>query len=98
METRNKDLTCNECDSQENHQKSVVVFSRTEDATVEKITEICCITGEQLPSPDDLVNPSSRRDGVSILIECEHCGHIGSINIVQHKGHTLTTLSGYRYE
>jgi ribosomal protein S27AE len=39
-------------------------------------------------------NPSYRRDGLTIALECEQCGNTSVLNIYQHKGVTYIGWEG----
>lgn len=81
-----KIITCPYCGSDDTHHRGVSVFMRDEDA--ERGVHAVC--GNMSVSVDrDLTgNPSGRRDGLCIEIECERCLKKSTLKIWQHKGTT----------
>lgn len=80
----------------ESHQTKVICYCRHEDETFIKMIEIDLFTGETKMSiikNDDSNNPSSRRQGVSILLEPEGKDQPFYLNIAQHKGHTYISTT-----
>jgi hypothetical protein len=80
-------VLCPSCGGSWTHQRRVEAFFRQEDAATGTHTRVdrsqtttdSCLHG----------NPSRRRDGVRIWIECENCDARFDLTIVQHKGQTF---------
>jgi hypothetical protein len=80
-------LHCPICRAQDMHQRGVAVFYREqEDAPTTMIAVDGLAITLALDSPE---NPSLRRDGLTIDMECEHCLGISAFAIWQHKGGTF---------
>lgn len=77
---------CSSCKSIDTHQKSVDVFFREEDSDTGVATHVD--NNGTTSTSDQTDNPSPRRDGIVISLECEQCPVITKVNIVQHKGGT----------
>jgi hypothetical protein len=83
-------LKCPSCGGEYLHHQKVTTYARHEDAehvlmtTAHKYTA----TTEHVEN-DTSGNPSSRRDGIVVTFECEHCGVPSALAIAQHKGSTL---------
>tara|TARA_R110000868_G_scaffold125056_1_gene330555 strand:- start:44 stop:499 length:456 start_codon:yes stop_codon:yes gene_type:complete len=77
---------CSSCESIDTHQKSVDVFFREEDSDTGVATHVD--DNGTTSTSDQTDNPSPRRDGIVITLECEYCPVITKVNIVQHKGGT----------
>lgn len=78
-------LCCPGCGGNYLHHGAVAIYERDgEDGPTTVVTS-------DLGSLADVIrpNPSSRRDAVGILMECEMCGPVGELCIVQHKGQTF---------
>ena len=86
-------LKCPRCDQLYLHRGEVLVFDRNEDDPFVAVTRVK--TGMVVSAKAKnhrSGNPSPRRDGVSIVFNCETCDHGGTeqyLNIVQHKGETF---------
>ena len=66
------------------HHSRIEVFNRKEDAEIGNHT---VINGSQTIIDNDIsMNPSPRRDGVSIIFWCEQCCEESVLDIIQHKG------------
>ena len=51
------------------------------------------VDGERASVSTDLTgNPSARRHGLTILLECERCQATSELRLAQHKGHTFLTI------
>ena len=86
-------LVCPWCDYQFTHQGKVEVFSREEDATIGAHAVIH--GGEtRVDSHVEDGNPSRRRSGLRVTMECEGCERPFHLCIVQHKGWTLVYIEG----
>jgi hypothetical protein len=83
-------LMCPACGCDHLHQSSAEVFFREQDAE----TGQAHLIAEQgiLAIPMEC-NPSARRDGIRINFFCEECDYKPSLEIVQHKGYTLMSIS-----
>lgn len=87
-------LRCYRCDSNYLHHGDVKVYTRdTEDATDGVRVEVTRGHRGPISTVSRTTmhgNPSSRRDGIAISMECEECGALARpLVIVQHKGQTL---------
>ena len=80
-------LLCPNCGGANLHHRSVEIYTRKEDQTpYQKV----------LVEPDDTIvvgkaasgNPSNRRDGIVVHLDCENCGPVAPLLIAQHKGET----------
>ena len=82
-------LTCAGCGGEWLHHFRIEVYQRvTEDGAGLR----CTIDddGTSKWRRDDMTNnPSSRRDGVRIILRCELCDAITALTIRQHKGQTI---------
>jgi hypothetical protein len=79
---------CPRCGFYYLHQSVVTVYSRAreDDPTVEiEVRNTATIEVRTKATR----NPSSRRDGLAILFDCENCDFVGELTIAQHKGNTL---------
>lgn len=88
-------LVCPCCDEPSLHQIRVKTFSRTEDEDKVAVAVIEQMTGSTLTiTQADLLNqnPSPRRQGLSVVFECERGCHEETpltLEIFQHKGSTM---------
>lgn len=80
-------LVCPRCEDDHMHHKDVHVYDRNEDAL--EGSHVHVRYNEVTYNTNLKGNPSSRRSGVTILFECEHCHANPILNIIQHKGCTL---------
>lgn len=84
------ELMCPQCGENNLHQGAVRVYNRAdEDGPVACVAvndaehvEFC--TGARAI----VENPSGRRQGLTIQMDCEQCGDVGLLAIYQHKGTT----------
>ena len=77
-------LRCPKCGDDYLHHGTVVIYGRAEDQpTTVAVSDISdpTIIGRE--------NPSPRRDAVGIVMDCEGCGPVGELCILQHKGQTF---------
>lgn len=83
-------LACPGCGSENLHHETVLVFSRQEDAENVRRTIVMpdgrCNVG--VVKNDMSGNPSSRRDGLTIMFWCECCDTKPMLCVAQHKGST----------
>ena len=80
-------ILCPRCGSGYTHQHEVAVFNRSEDAEEWVCTTVAWrLINQELNTEG---NPSRRRQGLRISIECEECGEYSGLNIYQHKGQTF---------
>ena len=84
-----KIVTCIHCGSDCTHHRGVSVFMRNEDA--EHGVHAVCDNMSVMVDNDITDNPSGRRDGLCIEIECENCLLKSTLKIWQHKGTTHIT-------
>jgi predicted RNA-binding Zn-ribbon protein involved in translation (DUF1610 family) len=84
-------LLCPECGESVLHQGDTHVFWRESEDSMEGLHTIA--QGHRTVVNSDLKdNPSIRRDGVYIEMECEQCGPVRyKLAILQHKGQTFIT-------
>lgn len=84
-------LSCPVCNENYLHQGAVTVYSRGQDSETVVATRIAEFRGIHSSTVLDVKsrNPSLRRDGLRIEMECEHCGEIGDMLVYQHKGCTF---------
>lgn len=84
-------LLCPSCDEGYLHQGIVEVFNRHEDDDNVRYTVVDSGNVHSQTVPNDASNnPSSRRQGLIIHFECEHCQDTDfMLRIAQHKGFTL---------
>lgn len=92
-------LNCPDCGDNYLHHRGTTIFERSED---ESLTTVIAQNGRtaqisDFPS-DDTCNPSSRRNGLIIEFECEHCHYdreglnglpLHRLAVIQHKGNTF---------
>lgn len=89
-------LECPKCGGPNLHHGDVTVFSRFEDDAATTVTTVEG-NGDVLVSQmvsTKCANPSLRRDGLRITFDCELCGEIQELCIVQHKGTTFMYWDG----
>jgi hypothetical protein len=84
-------LCCPYCGEQYLHHREVTVFRRIED---DPDTEEVTVSTQPATAPTvamevECLNPSSRRDGLAITFECEHCLERPEFAIAQHKGQSF---------
>ena len=80
-------LNCKNCGFEYLHREKTEAFERTEDAAFGlhvKIENDSATTDTCLE-----LNPSPRRDGLTIEFSCEGCKERSVLSIYQHKGYTL---------
>ena len=83
-------VTCPKCKETYTHHGATRLFTRdTEDADTGNLVVsegFSTLVKAQAPMGN---NPSRRRNGIAIDMECEACGPIGRLAIFQHKGQTF---------
>ena len=81
---------CPKCESTYLHHGTISVYFPTEDSPPLGVLSIFSDgnISSLYKAPMDN-NPSRRRDGLAIDMECEVCGPVGRLTIAQHKGQTL---------
>ena len=80
-------LVCPNCSSNYLHHGRIEIFNRGEDA--EKGAHFN-VNGSQVTLDDNLAgNPSGRRHGLKIHLDCEQCAAESALCISQHKGCTF---------
>lgn len=85
-------LICPECDGNNLHHADVSVFNRQEDDEMVMATHVMGSPQTTMTSRvknTHSQNPSSRRHGLIIEFECEHCDVRPKLQISQHKGNTI---------
>jgi hypothetical protein len=80
-------LTCPICRGHWLHQGGVEIFNRLEDSS-EGSHVTASITGVTIDN-NLTRNPSRRRHGLFVAMECEQCGKLPNLALYQHKGLTL---------
>jgi ribosomal protein S27AE len=98
-QTHERDLQCPRCGSLYLHHRKVVVYCRRRedsDAGITVAIDTGCEyvdeaeTGKVNILPNaERGNPSNRRDGVRIALQCEECGDEHWMTVAQHKGNTI---------
>ena len=87
-------LTCPHCEWDYTHQGDVQVWHRAEDeahGTWANITRHGATSCPVLPDG----NPSPRRNGLRVKMDCENCGSAFSLIVAQHKGQTYLYAEAY---
>ena len=82
-------LCCPHCESPFMHQGRVRVWQRREDATAGTYAEVNGKDSELSHGNLPVGNPSRRRQGLTIDLECEGCGRYAMLAVTQHKGNTF---------
>jgi len=81
---------CPKCGETYTHQGAVHIYDRdTEDAPLGRYTLCKANTTTAVHNAPMIENPSRRRHGMAIDMECEVCGPVGRLTVFQHKGQTL---------
>ena len=95
--TEQGELLCPSCGHHETHHDRVAAHSRVEDGVAEVVVVDVPDTDPReppAPRPHRLpCNPSGRRSGVVIEGWCEGCQARWYLNVAQHKGLTLVSVS-----
>jgi hypothetical protein len=88
-------LHCAHCGSECTHHICVKVYNRRNEDAADGL--YVSVEGLEIIQGTDAhtTNPSPRRDGISIIMECEKCPGISEIEIVQHKGGTYLTIAKF---
>lgn len=89
-------VKCPKCSAEYTHHRKVDVYFRDSEDS-ETGVHSTSIRGEKGMKPTSISshglnqkdNPSGRRNGISIEIECEWCNKKSTFSIFQHKGKTL---------
>jgi hypothetical protein len=85
----NSELMCPACGGACLYQRTVIVYSRAEDAEHTTVTEINdSRVSMRVVNSAEARNPSSRRHGMAIRFTCETCNVITELTLAQHKGST----------
>ena len=85
-------LACPKCGGQNLHHGCVMVFDRDEDDDTELVTTVDHgYTVVKNYNAATSYNPSARRHGLRIAMECESCGPLEdyALTVYQHKGCTF---------
>ena len=90
MNTEMKELECPRCGGNNLHHIYVTVWDREEDAKYTRLTSVANGNVKQSEELSEVVNPSLRRDAITIYFDCENCGDGLALSIIQHKGTTYT--------
>jgi len=81
---------CPKCEGTYMHQGAAYLFTR--DAESSETGTLVTSDGFRTTTDskaDMANNPSRRRDGIAIGMDCETCGPVGRLTVYQHKGETL---------
>ena len=76
---------CAECGYEYTRQFAVEAFFRPEDSDEGVFVRVSPQGTHEIPGE---INPSRRRQGLRILLDCENCDYITALEIWQHKGMT----------
>jgi hypothetical protein len=90
-------LLCPRCGGYLVHHDQIDVYDRDEDADDGlhvKVVFAECNDSDLTVDKDLSLNPSSRRDGMSIKFHCERCPEPFWLHVSQHKGYTDIFVSG----
>lgn len=81
-------LICPRCGSEWTHHRGVTVWDRDNE---DSVTGRCVSIGQPMAvvTGGMVGNPSPRRGGLAVHVECEQCAHVSMLCISQHKGQTL---------
>jgi hypothetical protein len=81
---------CPKCSGTYMHQGAVHIFTRDAESSETGTLVTSEGFGTTINSKAPMANnPSRRRDGLSIDMDCEICGPVGRLAVYQHKGETL---------
>jgi DNA-directed RNA polymerase subunit M/transcription elongation factor TFIIS len=80
------ELLCPKCGHNSTHHSTIDVYERKEDSQIGTHTHVHF--SEVRVDANMAGNPSSRRSGILIAIDCEECKQISFLKIAQHKGTT----------
>lgn len=84
-------LCCPSCEQPNLHHGKIEIFNRhCEDDT--RGEHISVDEGEMTLNKNMKGNPSSRRNGIRIWFDCEHCVNRCALTIAQHKGNTFLNM------
>lgn len=85
------ELLCPSCSGHNLHHDRIEVFERGED----KDHGVHVVVDDGRATVDTSLqgNPSSRRHGLTIRFWCEACSAQFNLNLAQHKGNTLVSVS-----
>lgn len=79
-------LTCPACACDYTHHDDVEVFERGEDAAGLRVR---VSAGAATIDTNMTGNPSARRHGLTVSVDCEGCGAVSLLGVEQHKGRTF---------
>jgi hypothetical protein len=86
-------VLCAHCESPYTHQKRVETYARKEDSDTGIYNEVDFFKQTVTQGTDaSTSNPSSRRDGIRVVLTCEECNGKTDLTIVQHKGNTFLSV------
>lgn len=89
-------FVCQHCGSDYTHHKMVEVFNCAEDKQHDRISITSCDdfadNKYELSIDQQGQNPSLRRSGIRITIECEQCPDLSKLVVYQHKGQTFVEV------
>jgi hypothetical protein len=92
--TESEALSCKHCGYEYTHFSSVQIFDRGEDEKKGMNLTFEMRHGSEIMINQSMLNnPSPRRQGMSINVECEICGKITSTVFIQHKGQTFSKIT-----
>lgn len=92
----NNDLVkCANCGESQLHHYEVQTYFREDEDCNGTFTSVDRQSVVTTNYDDMRNNPSSRRDGVRILLDCETCEGLTELTIVQHKGQTFLSTNKF---
>ena len=84
---RTSTLTCANCGCEYLHHTRVSIYERQEDAFDGLHIEVG--DNQVVMNTSQEGNPSPRRSGIKIRLDCEGCNKITWLSLIQHKGQTI---------
>lgn len=82
-------VRCKHCGDNYTHQGLVEVFWRDREDSPTGMRVLSTPTKTEILTDTERNNPSSRRQGIRIQLECEPCAQITWLYVFQHKGQTF---------
>lgn len=86
---------CTNCGGEYLHQYETQVYNRRQEDLGGLLTVVRTNAVTTNSIDDMTANPSSRRDGIRIMLSCEDCEGLTELTIVQHKGQTFLSTSKF---
>jgi len=92
-------IYCAHCGGESTHQRVLLWFRGGEDQERQEVDIIRLGSGHKaIKDVTSHHNPSARRDGIMIGIQCESCEEWTALTVVQHKGATLKDVKKFPNE